>query len=65
MATLTLETDEEEKLAAWKKEHYAKCKLRPGSCGDLYHFRVCPSGIGTFISVRCPCGDSCELTGDL
>jgi hypothetical protein len=65
MAELILEDDEKEKLRIWKAAHYTVCKLEPGTCGDLYHFRICPSGIGNFISVKCPCGASEDLTGDL
>jgi hypothetical protein len=79
MAVLELAPDEKERLEAWKKEHYAqdsslpsrrdcrgKCRFKPGSAGDLYYFHVCPSGIGTFIAVVCPCGaPKCDLTGDL
>ena len=60
-----LESDEQVKFDAWKKEHRKKCKLRPGSIGDLYNFDVCPTGIGTFIVVHCPCGAECDLTGNL
>jgi hypothetical protein len=78
MATLTLEPDEKERLEAWKKEHYAPvegyasrkdchgtCKFKPGTCGDLYFFHVCPTGIGTFVAVMCPCGaPKCDISGD-
>ena len=67
MATFTLEPDEKKRLEAWRKGHYARvaglpsrkgchgrCRLRPGSAGDLYYFHVCPTGIGTFVAVVCP-----------
>lgn len=65
MAELILDAEETIKLLRWKLEHYATCDLRPGTCGDLYHFELCPSGIGTFIQVLCPCGAIEDLTGDL
>jgi hypothetical protein len=65
VATLTLDINEEAKFKAWEKEHKKKCKLRPGTCGDLYSFNICPSGIGDFISVHCPCGAQADLTGSL
>jgi hypothetical protein len=64
MAHLEMDEDEKKRFEAWKIEHYKICTLRPGTCGDLYHFRVCPSGIGTFLSVKCPCGAKEDLNGD-
>ena len=65
MPKFELEPDEKKKYDAWKLEHQKVCALRGGTCGDLYSFSLCPSGIGIFISVHCPCGAKCELTGDL
>ena len=65
MPKFELEPDEKEKMEAWKLEHKKTCFLKPGTCGDLYSFDLCPSGIGIFISVHCPCGAECDLTGAL
>jgi hypothetical protein len=79
VAVLELTPDEKERLEAWRREHYTqdaslpsrrdchgKCRYKPGSVGDLYYFHVCPSGIGTFIAVVCPCGaPKCDITGNL
>lgn len=65
MVNFVLDDDEKAKFDAWESEHYKTCKLQPGTAGDLHSFRLCPTGIGTFISVKCPCGASEDLTGDL
>jgi hypothetical protein len=78
MATLELTPAEKKTLATWRKRHYApdsrypsrkdchgKCRFKPGSAGDLYYFHVCPTGIGMFVAVVCPCGaPKCDITGD-
>jgi len=46
----------------WWKEHRKTCQLRSGTVGDLYSFRILPTGIGTFVTVHCPCGAEHELS---
>lgn len=51
-----------DRFLEWKTEHRKQCQLRPGTVGDLYSFRVLPTGIGTFVTVHCPCGAEAELS---
>ena len=64
MVEFKMDEDEKKKFEEWRTEHYKTCALRPGTCGDLYHFTVCPSGIGKFLGVTCPCGNHATLNGD-
>lgn len=51
-----------DKFNAWKTEHRKQCQLQPGTMGDLYSFRILPTGIGTFVTAHCPCGAEYELS---
>lgn len=61
MITFQVDDEQTDKYLAWRDEHQKTCKLRPGSIGDLFHFRICPTGIGNFISVHCACGEGLDL----
>lgn len=50
-------TDEEIQKAKPKvEEHQKTCKPKPGTVGDCYSYICTPTGIGTFVSLKCPCG---------
>lgn len=65
MRTFTITDEQVDKIKVWKAAHMSpdgeKCILRPGSIGDLEHYRICPTGVGDFISVHCPCGNELDL----
>lgn len=52
----------DDKYRVWVTEHRKICQLRGGTIGDLYSFRILPTGIGTFVTAHCPCGAEYELS---
>lgn len=66
--TFTLEENHLKKLEAWNKTHDPTCRYSDpknlGAIGGRFVFSFSPSSIGTFISVRCMCGEKIDLTED-
>lgn len=61
MKTFIINDRDEEKLKRWQQEH--ECKFRTetgyryvGAVGGADSFTFTPTGIGTFVTVKCACG---------
>lgn len=58
--------DEYKKFSDWKKEHNKKCKfsdsMSGGAIGGRFTYIFTPTGVGTATTVKCACGEECDLT---
>jgi len=63
--SFVLDEDQVDRANRWAKQHKCASAGRYGSAGDKFSFTFCPSGIGDFVSVKCSCGKSLDLTGNL
>jgi hypothetical protein len=52
----------DDRFRAWARAHEKVCKIGFSSIGGRYSFRILPTGIGTFVTVRCACGAEYELS---
>ena len=61
--TFTLTAEQEQKFNEWRKNK--KKTLTPATIGGAYTFCFNPTGVGTFITVKCADGTELDLTGNL
>jgi hypothetical protein len=64
-ANFNLDEDQVRAANQWAIRHRCPRKGHYGTAGDKYSFKFVPTGIGTFVSVRCSCGKEKDLTGNI
>ena len=67
VTTISFDLDQDQvgRANRWAKRHKCERAGQYGSAGDKFSFTFCPSGIGDFVSVKCSCGATLDLTGNL
>ena len=58
-----------EKIVNWQQKHIRKkhwdpinnCECGAGACGGRFVYEFLPTGIGTFITCKCSCGEKFEI----
>lgn len=63
-ATASFDLDEDQVRLAnqWALRHKCKTAGQYGTAGEKYSFRFLPTGIGTFVDVKCSCGAEKDLS---
>lgn len=58
--------EQEDKALAWQKKHLDEKHEGPntndGAVGGRWSWVFVPTSIDTFLTIRCVCGDECNLT---
>lgn len=64
--------EEYDKANVWLEEHNKTCKLMDndvmpgypycGAVGGRLTWSFTPTGIGTFTTIKCACGEKCDVT---
>ena len=66
MITFEIDDKQEKKFEHWNKKHKKKCEYlksdKQSTEGVRLIYSFTPTGLGTIVTVKCLCGEECDLT---